>query len=180
LCPVTPLQMFWSLTPMGYSRPPVGLGSLRPSSLTEVHLGHPSVTVELGSLRPSSPTVRSILDTQGLQSDWALFALPASLRSILTPIGYSRTGLSSPFQPHCEVHLGHPRITVARQSDWALFALPAPLWGPSWTPKDYSRTGLSSPLDLTVANSAPGHYSRYWAYSSCADHHKWAVRVAQW
>jgi hypothetical protein len=31
---------------------------------------------------------------------------------------------------------------------------------------------LSSPLDLTVANSAPGHYSCYWAYSPCADHHK--------
>jgi hypothetical protein len=35
-----------------------------------------------------------------------------------------------------------------------------------------SRTGLSSPLDLTVANSAPGYYSRNWAYSPCADHHK--------
>jgi hypothetical protein len=28
------------------------------------------------------------------------------------------------------------------------------------------------PLDLTVANSAPGHYSRYWACSPCAAHHK--------
>jgi hypothetical protein len=35
-----------------------------------------------------------------------------------------------------------------------------------------SRTRLSSPLDLTVANSAPGHYSRYRAYSPCVDHHK--------
>jgi hypothetical protein len=35
-----------------------------------------------------------------------------------------------------------------------------------------SRTGLFSPLELTVANSAPNHYSRYWAYSPCADHHR--------
>jgi hypothetical protein len=28
-----------------------------------------------------------------------------------------------------------------------------------------SRIGLSSPLDLAKANSAPGHYSRYWAYT---------------
>jgi hypothetical protein len=35
-----------------------------------------------------------------------------------------------------------------------------------------SQTRLSSPMDLTVANSAPGHYSRNWAYSPCADHHK--------
>jgi hypothetical protein len=35
-----------------------------------------------------------------------------------------------------------------------------------------SRTGFSSPLDLTVANSAPGHCPCYWAYSPCADHHK--------
>jgi hypothetical protein len=41
----------------------------------------------------------------------------------------------------------------------------------SWTSKvTFAR--LSSPLDLAVANSAPGYYSRYWAYSPCADHHK--------
>jgi hypothetical protein len=36
-----------------------------------------------------------------------------------------------------------------------------------WLQSPASRTGLSSPLDLTVVNSAPGHYSRY-----CADHYK--------
>jgi hypothetical protein len=37
----------------------------------------------------------------------------------------------------------------------------------SWTSKGYSRTPLT-PLDLTIANSAPGHYSRYWAYTPLA------------
>jgi hypothetical protein len=50
----------------------------------------------------------------------------------------------------------------------------------SWTPKGYSRTGLSSPLDLTVANSAHGHYSRYWVYSPCADHHNLLLVKSWW
>jgi hypothetical protein len=42
-----------------------------------------------------------------------------------------------------------------------------------------SRTGLSSPLDLTVANSAPSHYSHNWVYSPCADNHK-LLLVKSW
>jgi hypothetical protein len=42
-----------------------------------------------------------------------------------------------------------------------------------------SRTGLLSPMELTVANSATDHYSHYWAYSPCADHHK-SLLVKSW
>jgi hypothetical protein len=53
--------------------------------------------------------------------------------------------------------------------------------GPSWDIQGLqspaSRTGLSSPLDLAVANSAPCHYSRYWAYSPSTDHHKLRLAI---
>jgi hypothetical protein len=52
---------------------------------------------------------------------------------------------------------GHARVTVTRQSDWALFTL-----------------GLNSNQFCSR-----GHYSRYWAYSPCADHHK-LLLVISW
>jgi hypothetical protein len=113
------------------------------------HLGLPKVTV-------------------ARQSDWALFTLGHPKVTV------ARQSDSALFT------LGHPKVTVARQSDWALFTLGHPrvtvarqsdlalftLGHPRVTVARQS--DWTHPWTLTVA--APGHYSRYWAYS--ADHHK--------
>jgi hypothetical protein len=154
------MRITFNWTSKGYSRPPVGLGSLHP------HLGHPRVTVARQS---DSALFTLILDIQGLytvarQSDWALFTLILDIQGLQSPA--SRTGLSSPSswtskgysRPPAGIgslhpHLGHPRVTVARQSDSALFTLILDI---QRLQSPASRTGLSSPSSWTSkGNSRP-------------------------